>query len=234
MLTAIVTHINGRAVHVRLVQAENTDTTIANETATSEAPPLDEAAPTSETSLGDGLATTTYAGETVAVVKSAPNPIAPELKELAWGAGSFVVLFVLMRYFLFPKLKKGMDARYADIRSDIDGAVQEKASAQSDVAEYEKALASARAEAASRLDVARQTVDTERTAQLTQVNARIATARASSEQATAAARAAAQGEVAQAVSQIARRAGELVTGRIPDDSVVQAAVAAAMESSGSR
>ena len=41
-----------------------------------------------------------------------PSPIAPEAKELAWGAGSFIVLALFMRFFLFPRLKKGMDARY--------------------------------------------------------------------------------------------------------------------------
>ena len=225
MLTAIVTHTNGRVVNVRLVQSDSTETTVAPEAVTSETPSSEGDVPMADTALLES-----GAGE-VAVVKAAPNPIAPETKELAWAAGSFIVLFVLMRYFLFPKLKKGMDARYVDIRSDIEGAAHEKASAQSDVAEYEKALAAARVEAASRLDTARQTVDTERTAQLVQVNARIATARASADQATAAARAAAQGEVSQAVSQIARRAGELATGRVPSDSVVQAAVAAAMESS---
>ena len=56
-----------------------------------------------------------------------------------------------------------------------------KADAKSDVAEYEKALAAARAEAAGRIDAARQTVDNERNAQLAQVNARIAAARAEAE-----------------------------------------------------
>ena len=51
-----------------------------------------------------------------------PSPIAPEVKELAWGAGSFIVLFVLMRLVLFPRLKKGMDARYGKIRGDHETA----------------------------------------------------------------------------------------------------------------
>ena len=177
---------------------------------------------------------TAESGETTTEVKTAPNPIAPETKELAWAGGSFIVLFVILRYFLFPKLKKGMDARYADIRGNIEGADQVKMAAQSDVAEYEKALAAARAEAAARIDAARQTVDSERTAQLAQVNARIAAARAEADQQTAAAREAAKGEVAAAVAQVASKAAELASGRTPDASVVQAAVAAAMQSAGSR
>jgi F-type H+-transporting ATPase subunit b len=173
-------------------------------------------------------------GEVQATVKAAPNPIAPTPKEALWSAGSFLVLFVILRYFLFPKLKKGMDARYADIRSDIEGADTVKADAQSAVADYEKALAAIRVEAAGRIDAARQTVDTERNAQLTQVNARIAAARAEADQQTAAARAAAQGQVAAAVAQVATKAAQLASGRAPDAAVVQAAVTAAMESAGSR
>ena len=31
-----------------------------------------------------------------------PSPLAVEAKELAWGAGAFIVLAVLMRFWLFP------------------------------------------------------------------------------------------------------------------------------------
>ena len=51
-----------------------------------------------------------------------PSPIAPELKELGWGAGAFIVLFLLMRLVLFPRLKEGMDARYGKIRGDHEAA----------------------------------------------------------------------------------------------------------------
>lgn len=214
MPTVIVTQSNGQVVSVRLVSSDSTETTV-------EPAAVELAAMSSEV-------------EATTEVKTAPNPIAAEPKELAWAAGSFVVLFVILRYFLFPKLKKGMDARYADIRNDIDGAGSVKAAAQSDVAEYEKALVAVRAEAATRIDAARQTVDAERTAALTEVNARIAVARADAEEKTAAARAAAQGQVAAAVAQVATKAAELASGRTPDASVVQAAVASAMESAGSR
>jgi len=160
MLTAIVTQSNGRIVNVRLSATDTTDTTVVAEEATTLA-----AEPAAE-------------GESTAEVKTAPNPIAPETKELAWAAGSFIVLFVLMRFFLFPKLKKGMEARYAGIRGDIEGADKAKSDARGEVAEYEKALEAVRAEAAARVDKARQTVDAERQAKLAEVNARIAAKRA--------------------------------------------------------
>lgn len=215
MLTAIVTQSNGHAVRVRLVQSEEaTDTTVAGEEAT--------------TTAAEG------GGETHSEVKSAPNPIAPESKELYWSAGSFIVLFILMRFFFFPKIKKGMEARYAGIRGDIEGADKVKADARGAVAEYEKALEAVRAEAAARVDKARQTVDAERQAKLAEVNARIAAKRAEADAANAAARAAVRDQVASAVTQVAAKAAELATGRTPDPATVQQAVSAAMESAGSR
>jgi F-type H+-transporting ATPase subunit b len=168
------------------------------------------------------------------VAAKEPNPIAIEPKELAWTAGSFLILMVIMRYFLFPRLKKGMNDRYSAIRSNIEGADQVKASARADVAEYESALVAARAEAATRIDAARQTLDTERTARLVEVNSRIATARAEADAATSAARAAAQGQVATAVATVVVQATELATGSKPDAATVDQAVKAVMESSATR
>lgn len=217
MLTAKVTQSNGRVIHVRLVQSDSaTDTTVAGEEAT-----------TLMAASGEGEAT-------VGTEKTAPNPIAPESKELYWAAGSFIVLFILMRFFFFPKIKKGMEARYAGIRGNIEGADKVKADARGAVAEYEKALDAVRAEAAARVDKARQTVDAERQAKLAEVNGRIAAKRAEADAANAAARAAVRDQVAAAVAQVASKAAELATGRTPDAATVQSAVAGAMEGAGSR
>jgi F-type H+-transporting ATPase subunit b len=212
MLTAIVTQ-TGDQVQVRLVSSETTDTTMP------------------EAVLMSASAEAGAAETTVAEVKTPPNPVNPAKNEMLWAAGAFLVLFVLMRYFLFPRLKKSTDARYASIRANSEGAEQVKVDAKSDVAEYEKALDAARAEAAGRVDAARQTVDNERTAQLAQVNGRIAAARADADQKNAAARAAAQGDVAAAVATVASRVAELALGKAPDASVVNAAVASTMEGS---
>lgn len=167
-------------------------------------------------------------------VDMGPNPIAPETKELLWGAGSFLVLFVLMRYFLFPKLKKGMDSRYAGIRDDFESADRIKADARQDVVNYEQALAAIRAEAAARIDAARVQLDNERQAKLAEVNAVIAQRRSEADAANAAAREAARAQVSSAVGTVASKAAEIAAGRTPDAAAVQQAVAAAMESAGSR
>lgn len=157
-----------------------------------------------------------------------PSPIAPELKELAWGAGAFIVLFVLMRLVLFPRLKQGMDARYAKIQGDHQAADAARAEAKAEVAEYEAELAVVRAEARQRIDAARQVLENERTAALTEANARIAERRAEATAASEAARTAAEEHVQEAVADVSSRAAELATGRRPDPAAVNRIVSELM------
>jgi F-type H+-transporting ATPase subunit b len=157
-----------------------------------------------------------------------PSPIAPELKELAWGAGAFIVLFVLMRLVLFPRLKQGMDARYGKIQGDHQAADAARAEAKAEVAQYEAELAVVRAEARQRIDAARQVLENERTAALTEANARIADRRAEATAASEAARAAAEQHVQEAVADVSSRAAELATGRRPDPAAVNRIVSELM------
>ena len=157
-----------------------------------------------------------------------PNPIAPENKELFWGAGSFLVFLLAMRLYLVPKVKQGMEVRYGSIREGHESAQSMRAAAQADVAAYEAALAEVRAEVAARLDAVRQTVDTERQAKLGEVGARLAATRAETDRALAASRAAARGDVAAAVGSVTARATQLVLGKSADGAVVKQAVEASM------
>ena len=143
----------------------------------------------------------------------------PETAEIIYGGLASVLVIGALAKFAGPMIKKSLAARTVRIQADMDNARSTR-----ETAEVE----------AGRIDAARQTVDTERNAQLAQVNARIAAARAEADQQTAAARAAAQGQVAAAVAQVATKAAQLASGRAPDAAVVQAAVTAAMESAGSR
>ena len=157
-----------------------------------------------------------------------PSPIAPEVKELAWGAGSFIVLFVLMRLVLFPRLKKGMDARYGKIQGDHQAADAARAAAKAEVAQYEAELATVRAESRQRIDAARQILEAERTAALAEANAGIAGRRAEANAAAEAARAAAEQHVQEAVADVSSRAAELATGRRPDAATVNRIVSELM------
>lgn len=156
------------------------------------------------------------------------SPIAPELKELLWGGGSFIVFFLLMRLFLYPRVKKGMDARYALIRSGHEGADKARASAQAEVAEYRAQVAELKAEAAARVDAARQQLEAERQAKLAEANALIAERRAAAAARAAAERQAAADQVGAAVASVATRATQLAIGKAPDAAAVQAAVDAAL------
>jgi F-type H+-transporting ATPase subunit b len=155
-----------------------------------------------------------------------PSPIAPEVKELAWGAGAFIVLFVLMRLVLFPRLKKGMDARYGKIRGDHQTADAVRAEAKAEVATYEAELATVKAEARQRIDAARVTLEAERTAVLAEANSAIAARRAEAMAAAEAAKAAAAEHIEAAVADVSSRVAELATGRRPDPAAVTGIVSA--------
>jgi F-type H+-transporting ATPase subunit b len=158
-----------------------------------------------------------------------PNPISPEMKELVWGAGSFIVFLILMRLFLVPKVRKGMASRYESIQADHEYASATRAGAQADVARYESAIAEIRTEAARRLDAARQTLDKERSEKVAQVNAQIASRRTAAEAEVAATRAAAQGQIVSAVDAVTSRATQIAVGVSPDAAIVSRAVQQAME-----
>jgi F-type H+-transporting ATPase subunit b len=153
-----------------------------------------------------------------------PSPIAPEGKELIWGAGAFIVFALLMRFFLFPRLKKGMDARYGAIRAEHEEADALRAGAQAEVAEYQHALSQVKAEAANRVEAARAQLDTERTARLAEVNARIAERRAAAANEAEAAKVAAREHVESAVASVASTITELAIGKAPSAEAVQRAV----------
>ena len=170
-----------------------------------------------------GTENTVKAGE-----ESKPGPIVPETKELIWGAGSFVVFALLMRFVLFPKVKRGMDARYNGIRNDHEQADANRAAAKAEVADYNTQVAAIRAEAARAVDAARHTVEAERQTRITALNARLNEQRATAVAEAEAARQAAKGQIHAAVSAVAGRAGQLATGQVPSADVVDRVVSEVM------
>ncbi len=219
MLTAVVTQTGG-SYSVQLIQT---------------VPPT-EPVDTAETSVeteshGDVTITTdglVAKDGTAHVLESeaneGPGPIVPEVKEVVWGAGAFIVFALIMRYVAFPRLKKGMDARYNGIRQDHESADATRAAAQAEVAEYQAQLATVKAEVAAKIDAARQQLEGERTARIAEVNARIAERRSAAQAEADAARAAVQDQVASAVSDVATVAVRHAIGRDPDAAVIDRVV----------
>ena len=157
-----------------------------------------------------------------------PSPILPEMKELVWGGGSFIVFALLMRLFLFPRLKRGMDARYNYIREGHENAEATRTAARTEVSQYEAARAAAKAEAAKGLEAARTTLEAERQAQISAANARIAAQRDAALAQAEAARTAARSQVESAVADVVTSAVEIATGKKPDGATVTRAVSDAM------
>jgi F-type H+-transporting ATPase subunit b len=161
-------------------------------------------------------------------VREGPSPIVPEPHELLWTSGAFVVFALLMRYVLYPRMRRGMDARSESIRRGLAGADTARSSARAEVADYDRQLAAVRAEASARIEAARQELEAERRAQLSASNAKLAELRAAAAEEDEAARAAVRGQVESAVADVVTRAVELATGTRPDADVVQRAVTGAL------
>jgi F-type H+-transporting ATPase subunit b len=195
----------GRVASIRFPGEESTETTVAG---------------------AEGEAKT-EAGTTEAVPKE-PLPLAPDLKELFWAAGSFFALLVLMRYFLYPRVAKTMEARNLLISSQLAEADAMRASAKGEVSDYEAQVGKVREEAAAVVDVARQTLERERTAKMAEVNARVAERRAAAGVEADALRAGAADQVSAAAQDVASHASRIVLGHDPSADVVRTAVSELM------
>lgn len=66
---------------------------------------------------------------------------------LLWTVINLLVLFVLLKKFLFGPVCKMMDERQAQIQADLDGAAQAKADAEKMKSDYEAEIADAHSEA---------------------------------------------------------------------------------------
>ena len=66
---------------------------------------------------------------------------------LVWVIINLLVLYLLLKKFLFKPVCKMMDERSAKIQSDLDGAAQAKADAEKIKADYEAEIADAHSQA---------------------------------------------------------------------------------------
>lgn len=171
-------------------------------------------------------------GSATGKVVEEPSPLKPDLFELAWAAGSFLVLLALMRYVLYPRVAKTMAARENLISSQLAEADAIRADARGEVSTYEADLAKVREEAEARVNAARQQLESERSTKLAAANARLADARATATAEADAMKAGAATQVADAASDVAGHAARMVLGAAPSESVVRSAVATVMAQGG--
>jgi len=96
-----------------------------------------------------------------AAVTPTPGPVdshsvlLPELPDLIWGSLAFVIILVFFIWKGLPRINAALDARVDAIEGGIKRADRAQAEANAKKAEYEAALADARAEAAKIREQAR-------------------------------------------------------------------------------
>ena len=89
----------------------------------------------------------------------APSPIIPELDEIIWGGGAFLVLFIFMVWKGFPAVQGAMDARADKIAADLDAADKAMSDAAKIKSDHAAELAGAKAEASELIEQARGQAD---------------------------------------------------------------------------
>ena len=87
------------------------------------------------------------------------NPILPSANELVWGSIAFVLVFVLLARFAFPKAAAALKERTEKIRGDIEFAEHDREEASRLLADYRQQLAAAREESSRILEEARRTAE---------------------------------------------------------------------------
>ncbi len=140
----------------------------------------------------------------------APSPIIPELDEIIWGGGAFLILLFFMITKGMPAVQGAMSARSEKIASDLDAAEQAKSDATKIKADHAAELAGAKAEAAALIDEARGQADQLKTDLQTRAEADIAEMRTRAQADIEASRTQAISDLRSEVSQIAVGAAEAV------------------------
>lgn len=87
------------------------------------------------------------------------NPLVPEANELIWGTVAFVLLFIVLSKFVFPKLNKALADRTANIEGKLDLAEKQRQEADALVRSYQQKIDEANAEAARIIENARGNAD---------------------------------------------------------------------------
>lgn len=148
--------------------------------------------------------------------------------QVYWGAGIFLVLYLLISRWGLPQVASVLDERAAKIAGDLDAARAAKVNADAAVAELTDATQRARVEAQAAINRAADKAKQDSGAQAAELNARLDAQLAEAEGRIAAAR----GSAVSALRQVARDTADTMitrlTGTQPDTQTVDRAVAAAL------
>ncbi len=87
------------------------------------------------------------------------NPILPEPGELIFGALAFILVFLVLARYAFPRLSEGLRSRTEKIQADLEKAEKSREEAQAVLERYEEQLRDARGEAGRIIEEARKTAE---------------------------------------------------------------------------
>jgi F-type H+-transporting ATPase subunit b len=99
------------------------------------------------------------AGETGQTTEEEHNPILPEFDELLWGSVAFLLVFLVLWRFAFPRIGEMLQARTEKIQGEMENAEETRREADRVLAEYRQQLATARDEANGIIEEARRTAE---------------------------------------------------------------------------
>lgn len=85
--------------------------------------------------------------------------VLPKVEELIWASIAFAIVAFLLMKVAFPKIRAAVEARDAEIRGNLESAERSKTEAQTQLDEYKKQLAEARAEANKIIEEARSSAE---------------------------------------------------------------------------
>ncbi len=144
--------------------------------------------------------------------------------QLVWLAITFVLLYVLMSRIALPRIAEVLEERQKRIQDDLDKAERLKADTEQAIAEYERAMADARARAHAIAAENRARINAEIEARRAEVEAQIEEKTRKAEARIAEAREAAMANVREIALQASSAIVERLTGENADESALTAAV----------
>ena len=90
------------------------------------------------------------------------NPILPEADELIFGSLAFLLVFLVLARYAFPRINQGLRERREKIQRDLERAEAAKQEANAVLSRYQEQLQDARSESNRIIDEARKTAESMR------------------------------------------------------------------------
>lgn len=149
--------------------------------------------------------------------------------QLVWLVIAFVCLYVVMSRIALPRIEKTIERRDSAISGDLQEAERLKQQSEEAGAAYEKALADARARAQSIANETRDTQAKAAEAQRKQLEDQLNAKMAEADKSIAATKQAAMGNVRGIAADAAKSIVERLLGKTPDETNVDAALAAVLK-----